>query len=180
MTDERREYGVCYNDGPLTGRLVISGSTTSSDYFMMVTVADGQRHTGLPNSGAAIDPSGGFGGLNAIDVEDQYTRIEWLEVRGDADGGHGIFFDDSPAADDGLVSNIFVHSYVQSANSGVEIGAQSVTVRNSFFTGSTSVGIHLFTGSSATIENCTLYGDGAAGSGVDDEAGSTATVRNTI
>ncbi len=26
-----------------------------------------------------------------------------LEIRDDADGGHGIFFDDSPAADDGLV-----------------------------------------------------------------------------
>ena len=180
VTAEVREIGVCYNDGPLTGRLVISGSTTTQDYFMMVTVADGQRHTGLPNTGAAIDPGGGFSGLNAIDIEDEYARIEWLEVRGDADGGHGIFFDDSPAADNGLVSNVFVHSYVQSANSGVEIGAQNVTVRNSFFTGSTAVGIHLLAGSSATIENCTLYGDPVAGIGVGSETGSAVTVRNTI
>ena len=36
------------------------------------------------------------------------------------------------------------------------------------------------TGSSATIENCTLYGDPVAGIGVGSETGSAVTVRNTI
>ncbi|MCH7797182.1 MAG: right-handed parallel beta-helix repeat-containing protein [Planctomycetes bacterium] len=180
VTDDRREYGVCYNDGPFTSRLVISGSTTDQDHFMRVTVADGQRHNGLINTGAAIDAAGGFGGSNAIDVEDQYTRIDGLEIKNINDAGNGIYFDDSPAADNGMVSNVFVHSFWQFGNAGVDVGAQNVTVRNSFFDGTSDVGIRLLAGSTATIENCTLYGDGAAGSGVTDGAGATATIRNTI
>ncbi|MCH7797809.1 MAG: right-handed parallel beta-helix repeat-containing protein [Planctomycetes bacterium] len=180
VTEDRREFGVCYNDGPFTGRLVISGSTTDKDHFMRVTVADGQRHNGLINTGASIDAAGGFGGSNAIDVEDQYTRIEGLEIKNINDAGNGIYFDDAPAADNGLVSGVFVHSFWQFGNAGVDVGAQNVTVRNSFFDGTSDVGIRLLAGSTATIENCTLYGDGAAGSGVTDAAGATATIRNTI
>ena len=78
------------------------------------------------------------------------------------------------------MANVFVHSYVQSTNSGVEIGAQNVTVRNSFFDGGTSYGIHVLATGIATIDNCTLYGDPVAGIGVGSETGSAVTVRNTI
>ncbi len=128
-------------------------------------------------------PPGGFGGQNAIDVEDEYTRIDGLEIKNIHDAGTGIFFDDSPAADNGdngLVSNVFIHSFWPISNAGVDIGAQNVTVRNSFFDGTSDVGIRLLANSSATIENCTLYGDATAGSGVTDAAGATATIRNTI
>jgi hypothetical protein len=180
VTDGRRAVGVCYNDGPFTDRLVISGSTTDSAHYMMLTVAEGQRHNGLKNTGTMIDAEGGWTNQNAIDIEDEYTRIEWLEIKAIHDSGSGIFFDDSPAADNGLVSNIFVHSFWQANNAGVGIGAQNVTVRNSFFTGGTSDGIRLLANSSASIENCTIYGFAGSGNGISDQAGTTVSVKNTI
>jgi hypothetical protein len=178
--DGRREIGVCYNDGPFTDRLVISGSTTDAAHYMKLTVAEGQRHNGLKNTGVVIDAEGGWGNLNAIDVEDEYTRIEWLEIKKIQDTGSGVFFDDSPAADNGLASHLFVHSCWQSSNAGVDIGAQNVTIRNSFFTGGTSYGIRLLANSSAAIDNCTVYGSPGSGFGIGDQAGTTVSVRNTI
>jgi hypothetical protein len=180
VTDGRRAIGVCYNDGPFTDRLVISGSTTDVAHYLKLTVAEGQRHNGLKNTGAVIDAQGGWTNQNAIDVEDEYTQIEWLEIKAVQDSGSGVFFDDSPAADNGLVSNIFVHSFWQSGNAGVDIGAQNVTVRNSFFTGGSSDGIRLLANSSASIENCTLYGYALSGNGISDQAGTTVSVKNTI
>ncbi|MHC4218613.1 MAG: right-handed parallel beta-helix repeat-containing protein [Planctomycetota bacterium] len=180
VTEGRREVGVCYNDGPFTDRLVISGSTTDAAHYMKLTVADGQRHNGLKNTGAMIDAEGGWTNQNAIDVEDDYTWIDGLEIKAIQDSGSGIFFDDSPSADNGLVSNIFVHSFWQANNAGVEIGAQNVTVRNSFFTGGTSDGILLLTNSTASIENCTIYGFAGSGNGISDQAGTTVSVKNTI
>jgi hypothetical protein len=143
-------------------------------------VAEGQRHNGLKNTGAMIDAQGGWTAQNAIDVEDEYTWIDGLEIKAIHDAGHGVFFDDSPAADNGLVSNIFVHSFWQAGNAGVAIGAQNVTVRNSFFTGGSTYGILLLANSSASVENCTLYGSAGSGNGISDQAGTTVSIKNTI
>ena len=62
----------------------------------------------------------------------------------------------------------------------MRIGATGITVRNSIFTGGTADGIKLLSTGSATIDNCTIVGDTAAGSGVTDTVGSSVTVRNTI
>ncbi|MHC4414872.1 MAG: right-handed parallel beta-helix repeat-containing protein [Planctomycetota bacterium] len=180
VSEGRREVGVCYNDSAFLGRLVISGSTTDATRFMWLTVAAGQGHNGIKNSGPAIDANGGWGGLNAIDVEDEYTRIEGLEIREIQDLGSAVYFADSPAADGGLVSGVFVHSCWQNSNAGVDIGAQNVTVRNCIFTGGTSSAIRLLTNSTATIENCTLYGEPSSGGGVTDQPGTTVSIKNTI
>ncbi|MHC4414018.1 MAG: right-handed parallel beta-helix repeat-containing protein [Planctomycetota bacterium] len=180
VTEARREVGVCYNDAPFTDRLVVSGSTTDAAHYMMITVAAGQRHNGLKGNGAVIDAQGGWLGQNAIDIEDEYTVIDGLEIKAIQDAGSAIFFDDSPAADNSLASNIFVHSCWQNSNAGVDIGAQNVTVRNSIFTGGTSYGVRLLTNSSGIIENCTIVGSPGSGHGVGDQIGTTVTIRNTI
>ncbi len=180
VAEARREVGVCYNDGAFTGQLTISGSTTDASHHMKITAASGQRHNGIKNTGVRIDAQGGWGGSDAITVEDQYTQVEWLEIKDIDDAGDGIFFDDSPAADGSVASNLFFHSGVQNGNAGVKIGAQSVAVRNSIFTGGMTDAILLLANSSATIDNCTIVGDQASGSGVTDQAGATVTVRNTI
>ncbi len=181
VTEDRREIGVCYNDGWFTNRLVISGSTVDAGHYMHLTVAAGQRHDGVRNAGAGIDGGGGFGNLDAITVEDEYTRIEYLEIKDIFDSGDGVFFDDSPAANNGLVNGIFVHGFWQNNNAGVRTATPNTTIRNSIFTGGTSSGITVMTGCTmATIENCTIYGSPLSGKGVSDQAGTTVSIKNTI
>ncbi len=177
--DNRREIGVCYNDGWFTDRLVISGSTTDVGHFMTLTVAAGQRHNGVRNTGAGINAQGGWTGQDAITVEDEYTRIEHLEIKDVFDSGDAIFFDDSPAADNGTVIGVFVHGFWQNSNAAVRTAAPNTTIRNCFITGGTTYGIHVGTGGGVTVENCTLWGSAAGGHGLYAPTGSI-TARNTI
>ncbi len=178
--EDRAEVGVCYNDGAFTDALVISGSTTDATHFMNLTVAEGQRHNGQRNTGARIDAQGGWGGSDAITVEDEYTQIEWLEIKGIQDAGNGVQLVAAPAADNSVVSNVFVHSCVQSGNAALRIGAQDVTVRNCLATGGTTYGVALLGGATAAIENCTFVGSVLSGAGVVDAIGTTLSIRNTI
>jgi photosystem II stability/assembly factor-like uncharacterized protein len=180
VADARQEVGVVYNDGPFTSRLTISGSITDASHYMRLTVADGHGHAGLKDTGAVIDAEGGWGGNNAIDVEDEYTRIEGLEIKAIQDAGSAVYFSASPAADNGLVDGIFVHSCWQNSNAGVDIAATDVTVRNSFFTGGTSFGVRVLANATAIIESCTMVGNGTSGLGIGDQVGSTTSVSNTI
>lgn len=176
----RREVGVCYNDGEFIDRLVISGSTTDDSSYMHLTVAEGQRHTGLQDTGARIDPAGaGWGAQDAITVEDEYTRIEWLEITDVQDYADAISFSNSPPADNGLVANVFVHGFWQgSGNAAVNIAANGITVRNCFATGGTQRAISM-SGGSATIENCTFWGSPGSGNGIQIPAGDVS-ITNTI
>ncbi|MHC4101402.1 MAG: YCF48-related protein [Planctomycetota bacterium] len=176
VAESRQEVGVVYNDGPFIDRLDIFGSTTDASHYMRLTVADGHGHSGLKDTGAVIDAGGGWGGLNAIDVLDEYTRIEGLEIKGIQDAGSAVYF----AADNGLVDGIFVHSCWQNNNAGVDIDATNVTVRNSFFTGGTSAGVRVLANATGIIENCTMVGNGSSGYGIGDDVGSTTSVSNTI
>jgi hypothetical protein len=78
VTDNRREVGVCYNDGPFTDPLTISGSTTNGNRYMTVTVAESQRHNGIEDTGAIIDAccfaTSKDMGQHLILVEDEFTR----------------------------------------------------------------------------------------------------------
>jgi hypothetical protein len=145
-------------------------------------VAENQRHTGQEDTGTGISPPGPNYHWNtgdAITVEDEYTRIEWLEIKGVRDEGDAIYFANSPSGANGSVSNVYVHSFWQSnPNSGVKVDAVGITIRNCFMTGGTSRGITVDSGS-ATIENCTIIGNPGSGHGVYAPTGDVA-VRNTI
>jgi hypothetical protein len=180
VTETRREIGVCYNDGAFTDRLVISGSTTSASYYMRLTVAAGERHNGVRDSGARIDAGGGFiPSQNAINVEDEYTRIEWLEITDVVDGRDAIFLDDDPAADHSTVAGVFVHGFWQNSNAAFRVEADNVTIRNCFATGGTTYAARIESSGSVMIENCTFWGS-LGGYGVYGVAGSDVGVRNTI
>ncbi len=180
VAGDRREVGVCYNDGAFTDQLVISGSTTDAGRYMRLTVAEGERHTGLMNTGAVLDATPGYSNGDAITVEDEYTRIEWLEIKGIQDLGDGIYFSAGPSGNNGLVNGVFVHSFWQNnPNAGVNIDAANVTVRNSIMTGGSSIGVRIGAGGSAMVENCTFRGSGASGYGVYTNAGTVGIV-NTI
>ncbi|MHC5009302.1 MAG: hypothetical protein ACYTGF_18315, partial [Planctomycetota bacterium] len=153
VAENRQEVGVVYNDGSFGNRLTISGSTTDASHYMRLTVADGEGHSGLKDTGAMIDAAGGWGGLHAITVEDEYTRIEGLEIKAIQDAGSAVYLSASPAADNSVVDGIFVHACWQNNNAGVAIGATPGTVRNSFFTGGTSWGIQVLASATGIVEN---------------------------
>jgi hypothetical protein len=184
VTDNRREVGVCYNDGPFTDPLTISGSTTNGNRYMTLTVAEGQRHNGIEDTGAIIDAccfaTSKDMGQHLILIEDEFTRIEWLQFARVQIGDYSaIYFSDSPSGADGMVSNVMAYdSWFSGAMSGVRVMAPNITVRNSFFRGSGHNGISVnTTGASVTVENCTIYG---CSQGVASGIGTDVSIRNTI
>jgi hypothetical protein len=184
VTDNRREVGVCYNDGPFTDPLTISGSTTNGNRYMTVTVAESQRHNGIEDTGAIIDAccfaTSKDMGQHLILVEDEFTRIEWLQfARVEIGDYSAIYFSDSPSGSDGTVANVMAYgSWFSGAMSGVRVMAPNITVRNSFFRGSGHNGISVNTaGATALIENCTIYG---CTQGVASGIGTDVSIRNTI
>ncbi|MHC4140473.1 MAG: hypothetical protein ACYSUF_00875 [Planctomycetota bacterium] len=62
----------------------------------------------------------------------------------------------------------------------MDIGATPVTVRNSFFTGGTSLGVRVLASATGIVENCTLVGSPGSGQGVGDSVLSTTSISNTI
>jgi hypothetical protein len=88
VADDRREIGVAYNDGDFTDALLISGSTTDADHYMRLTVAEGQRHDGTSTTGAVINAccAPTDFGAHLIQVDDPYTRIEWMTFKSVQEG----------------------------------------------------------------------------------------------
>ena len=165
----RRETGVAYNDGVFNdpGVVSINGATTDACHFRTLTVAVGQRHTGIEGTGVAID--GGAG----LAFDDDYTVLEWFEIANVADAleiiGANLLF-----------ANLIIHDF---GPSGFDTSGSSWSfiARNCLVYAG---GSHGFSGGStaagptATIENCTLYGN--SGAGVDEGSGPVFTVRNTL
>lgn len=179
----RREVGVCYNDGPFTDPVTISGSTTDATYYMMLTVADGQRHTGTDDTGAIVDAccfaTSHDVGQSLILVEDEWTRIEWLQFARIEIGDYSaIEFAASPSGANGSVSNVMAYDcWFSGTMSGVLSAAPNTTVRNSIFRASGHNGVCLLTGGTGVIDNCTIF---QCSQGVASGAGTTASIRNTI
>ena len=173
VSENRREVGVVYNDGPFSVGVDINDSTTDPTRFMMLTVAPSTRHASVAGTGAMVDgldtPAG------EINVQDHYTVVEWLEIRRARNSGaaglrvhaRGVF-----------LSNLLIHE----SKDGVRLsgnGGLGFTLRNSIIYNNDDDGIE---GDeitdTMTIENCTLYGNGD--NGIDEDLGTPATVTNTI
>jgi hypothetical protein len=179
----RREVGVCYNDavGPFVAGITFNDSTTDADHYMMLTVAEGQRHNGIAGSGARLDAGTGLGS-RLIQVRDQYTRIEWLEITNWLDSNDGLYFDETPAddnSDNSSAANLLVHNFVVPGSSGaIEPRAANIAIWNTMIYSGTGDGINVRAGGSATIENSTVYG--ITGNGIYQNSGTTVTIINTI
>ena len=87
----------CYDDwgSGLNNSVAVAGSTTDSTRFMKITVANGHRHDGTPQSGFFIYTSKSFSG--AVSSTDAYTVVEWLDVT-NTSTTLGIAFNTSGAA----------------------------------------------------------------------------------
>jgi hypothetical protein len=181
VTESRREVGVCYNDGPFTDRLAINDSTTDETHYMMLTVAEGQRHNGVAGAGARLDGGGGFS-ARPINVKDPYTRIEWLEITNWLDDHSGIYFDESPAednADNSSVSHLLLHNFFTgTSDSALHFRANNITARNTIICDGEGEGIRVRLGTGHVIDNCTIYG--IIGDGIYQLSGTGVSIRNTI
>ncbi len=175
VDENRREVGVAYKDPlPFSSGVVISGSTTDESRFLTLTVAARNRHSGIAGSGALLD------GLNAVSgeitIEDDFTVVEWLEVkrvRGGASAGVRV-----RNAQSVRLAYLLAHDNRLGARLSGS-GGSSVTIQNSIFYMNDLDAIE---GDeltdSVTVENCTLYGN--LQRGIDDAAGTFFTVTNTI
>ena len=156
---------VCYNDGTfeVSSETQIDGWTTDAAHNITLTVAgasdvangNSQRHNGIAGTGAAMEATGA-GSFDLLNVDDPYTRIEWLEI----DGGNvsntsGIYVDS--AADNSLLRYLVVHNVRGSGGNCISTanGSAGVEIYNVIGYDYDSDGIHV--GGEATIYNSTLY-----------------------
>ena len=171
------EVGIAYKDAPFTNGANIEGSTTDPFHFMRLTVAPGQRHDGTAGTGTLID-NGGVGG-GALSPRDPYTQIAWFEITDTTADQAAIWINQT-----GLpITNVLLsHLLLYDNEIGIVIegtGGNSFIALNSVIYNNASEGIAGDEATDfATVENCTLFGNGV--SGVSDLGNSIFTVRNTI
>lgn len=175
----------CYNDWPsgLDDKLVIDGSTTDATRYLMITVAAGHRHTGIPQSGFYLKKNVGFDTL--IRDSDPYTRLAWLDVENTNSNGQALFAN----AGSGTYSSLIAKT-VGAAQYAVGLYGNGITVHGTLAYGSgtgfqinTAVAANIYnsvatgcakgfnTGSAlAVLKNCTAYNNTINYSGTFDAA----------
>ena len=180
---QRREIGICYNDGPFRSRnsgafVTFDGSNTDSEHFMWLTAAEIDRHNGLDRTGVVLD------GRNrtkyGIRIRDDYTRVDGLELKRFRHGK------DSAAvhvrrAQHVRLGQLLIHEFKTRRFEVVGIKGSKdsdFTVQNCIIYNGGAAAIRTTGwGGTATIRNCTIYG--MLGYGVYEDRG-VYSVTNTI
>lgn len=82
---------VCYNDWPtgLNNTVSIAGWTTDATRKIVVTVAEGNRHNGIPKTGFYMKASANFGHVISCTTD---TEFEWFDVENTASAGFAFTF----------------------------------------------------------------------------------------
>ncbi len=184
--EKRREVGVAYNDGVFTDGLVVDGSITDPEHYLHLTVAEGQRHDGVGSIGVALEPENGGDG---VEVRDDYTRAEWLEIRqwkGPGTAGVRV------RADHVLLSNLIVHDGEGEAADAIAFtggasgpGITEGTVSNSILYRASGAGVRAAGDKAAPVKirvaNLSVFGCGfgAKGAGGGIVLGPAASVSAT-
>ncbi len=182
--EDRLEVGLCYNDGPFTGRMrsalvFIEGSRTDRERFFWLRAAPGEGHRGLAGTGVVLD--GGHRMRHGIVIADDYTRVEGLELRGFSRG----FFPAAVSvrrAEGVILERILVHDFDGVHGllpAGIEAAPEArLIVRNSIVYGGRGSGITTrLPGAQALLEQVTVFG--IRGRGVEEGWGRLTAV-NTI
>lgn len=85
---------VGYNDSVFDENVDVAGATAvSSTQYFVITVASGERHDGTFGSGARISRSSGFDYV--IDINQDFTRVEYLELQRTTGGNNAILHSDN-------------------------------------------------------------------------------------
>ncbi|MCG6922268.1 MAG: hypothetical protein LJF15_14455, partial [Acidobacteria bacterium] len=190
---------VCYNDDPfdVSSTTTINGYTTNDQHFITLTVAGAsqvatghsQRHFGVAGTGARMERTGA-GAATLLEVDEPYSRIEWLELDGNdvfSTAGIGL----TGAADQSLIRNVLVHHLdgapgnETNTSSGIfiDVGNDSSEVRNSIVYAYDGDGVHV-AGANAIVANSTFYlgrtNPSSQSVQTDTGAGVTASVYNVL
>ena len=181
VADNRKEVGIAYQDSvfTITTQVLIDGSTTDATHNIVLTAALGNRHNGTAGTGVVLD--GLDNGNRGVRVRDDYTVVEWLELKRFR-GANGIESVSVREATNVLLSHLLIHDFYDPVFNLVGVrGAlnSAFTLRNSILYDGDSVGVrHATAGTGpATIENCTIYG--MENVGIQNSTVAW-TVRNTI
>jgi len=183
VAENRLEVGVCYHDGPFPGGgayalLTIDDSKTDANHFMWLTVAEGHRHNGTAGTGAVLD--GEDTSKIGVRVRDDYTRVEWLEMKRfrSEHGAAGVEVKDARNV---LLGELLIHDFQSASCSVVGIKGSNESdfvARNCvIYDGDTAAIRTNQPDGTATITNCTIYGMAERGLYEDD---GIFTVTNTI
>jgi putative hemolysin len=78
----------CYNDWPsgLVDGVLIDGWTTDATRYPKITVAEGHRHSGSPQTGFFLKRSANTATVSFAGAGAAYTQIEWLDVENTSTG----------------------------------------------------------------------------------------------
>jgi hypothetical protein len=117
---------------------------------MRLTVADGQRHGGVPGAGVVLDASGLRGSL--IRVEHPYTKIEWLEITNFTARNRAIEMDNRPSSSYSTLSHLLIHDFNAGRRTAIRVRSDYVQIHNSMIFSGTGDGIQL-RGDGAAILN---------------------------
>ncbi|MHC4429363.1 MAG: DUF2341 domain-containing protein, partial [Planctomycetota bacterium] len=170
--DDRREVGVCYDDGAFTTGVNIRDNTTDASHYMTLTVAEGQRHDGTASSGARFD---GVVDDDVIELDDPYTVVEWLEVAnfsGTAVEGISI----GVTGPNSLAQNLLIHDFTGAKHAVVVYPV--ATLRNTIIYNGPE-GVRITNGSAdATLESMTIWN--VTGDCVDLDSGNALSLRNCV
>lgn len=115
VTSDMIWKGVCYDDGVFVDQVKIQGSITDSSHYKWLTVAEGQRHTGIYETGARLIHSfAGGTSWAALNIYDDYSHIEWLEIFGDEGrAGNGIAEMNAATGSAKLtINNVMIHDVI--------------------------------------------------------------------
>ena len=185
VADNRGEIGFVYEDGiyvpPAVGTPILnfSGSTSDATHTIRLTVADGNKHFGIPGSGVVLN--NGANTVRAIYVQDDHVAIDWLEIL----GGFGSSAYGIDVNNIGPQNRLFIHNNIIHADGyGIRINDAEtiVDIYNNFLYRNTREAIIVFgpllAGSNIRILNNTIFDNNPATSNGADVRANLASTTN--
>ena len=122
VTENRREVGIAYNDGPFTTGVNVASWTTDSVRYPMLVPAAGHRHNGTAGTGVVLD---GVDTDQGIRASTSFTVIDGFEFRRNRGGSGAASVVVQNSAYDVILRNLLIHEYFDAANSVSGIRGQA-------------------------------------------------------
>ena len=167
----------CYDDdGGITDQVTIDGSTTTSDYYMKVTVPAGERHAGIWNTSKFYITSTGVEYGN-IAVRDNYTVIEYVQATHPSGNARMAFYQS------GGSNSVWESCIAYGCNGdgwGVSGNANPVTFKNCLAYDNASDGWDIAYVYNGDLYNCSAIDNGVYGYNLNIPAGRDVTLTNCI
>ena len=178
VADDRREVGVAYNDGTFDETVIIDGSTTDSDHYMYLMVAEGHRHNGIAGTGVRNIYNGAG---DVFTIADSYFKLHGFEARFTGTGSSDSVIEADVAGNKGIdLRNLLIHDIDGGGGIKISNAADTSYIANCIIYNTTTTGIDTrddATNGPIKVYNTTIYNTYQC---VKAQSTSTTEVRNTI